>query len=299
MTTETSAAMTAEQIEAALTGLAPYPDRTEVTAENLARYLAVCAQLGFARNLTPFITPDLEMPPMLVLSQFAAAHALLALAHVNPQCATYTAARIREAWDADDTVGDWLAEHLAAMGVSATEVSGLDALRVGLAREQEPPATAAAGVLEPAGGTAKLTAELASTHRAAQTLARITESYRHVMEAARIEMKQNGPHEAMQWILNSLPDVWDDPASEWDGFESAEEWFDRTEPSYRPPAEVDLSAYNRGFRDLLPAERLAVSITSARLARGEDPLPSTAEVLLSVIKRLTYQGQEQAAKEGQ
>jgi hypothetical protein len=46
------------------------------------------------------------------------------------------------------------------------------------------------------------------------------------MEAARIEMIQNGPEKAMQWILNALPDQWDREA--WDGSESAQEWFDRT-----------------------------------------------------------------------
>jgi hypothetical protein len=49
------------------------------------------------------------------------------------------------------------------------------------------------------------------------------------MRAARIEMLQNGPEKAMQWILNSLPDVDDnDPADHWDGKESAAEWLDRT-----------------------------------------------------------------------
>jgi hypothetical protein len=49
------------------------------------------------------------------------------------------------------------------------------------------------------------------------------------MECARIEMLQNGPERAMQWVLNGLPDVRDDPPGmQWDGKESADEWFERT-----------------------------------------------------------------------
>ena len=74
---------------------------------------------------------------------------------------------------------------------------------------------------------------LATLRRSARILANIVARNHQVMEAARIEMRQNGPHAAMQWILNSIPDVWDDPETEWDGKESAEAWFDRTESFYR------------------------------------------------------------------
>jgi len=80
--------------------------------------------------------------------------------------------------------------------------------------------------------------ELASLKRTARTLANIVARNHQVMEAARIEMRQNGPHAAMQWVLNSLGDVWDDPETEWDGKESAEEWFDRTESFYRAAKEA-------------------------------------------------------------
>ncbi len=75
--------------------------------------------------------------------------------------------------------------------------------------------------------------ELAALRRSVRILAGITARNHQVMEAARIEMGQNGPHAAMQWILNALPDVWDDDETAWDGKESAEEWFDRTESFYR------------------------------------------------------------------
>ena len=75
--------------------------------------------------------------------------------------------------------------------------------------------------------------EFAALKRSARILASIVARNHQVMEAARIEMRQAGAHAAMQWILNSLPDVWDDPETEWDGKESAGAWFDRTESFYR------------------------------------------------------------------
>lgn len=288
MTTETSAAMTAEQIRARLREIAPYPAENEqapVTARVLARAWTVNAQARWTRNLSQYFDGRDEAfhdSANLLCAEFAFIYTLMALAEENPQRADVAAETIRGALTDGGLVGELLYEHGEALGIDVPEVCRLEEAWQAL----------------PEVKAARANADLAGIRRAAQTLARITESYRHVMETARIEMKQSGPHEAMQWILNSLPDVWDDPASEWDGFESAQEWFDRTEPSYRPPAEVDLTTYNQGFRDLLPAERLAVSITSARLARGEDPLPSTTEVLLSALKRLTGEGQEQAAKEG-
>lgn len=91
-------------------------------------------------------------------------------------------------------------------------------------------------------------AELARLRDGAQMLGRIVAQNNRVMEAARIEMRQNGPHAAMQWILNSLADLWDGPEETvWDGKEPAQAWFDRTEAAYqvagpRSPAEMKLSA---------------------------------------------------------
>jgi len=63
----------------------------------------------------------------------------------------------------------------------------------------------------------------------ARMLARIVAGSVQVMEAARIEMRQNGSDAAMQWIINAIgPDVKDwEPGEEWDGSESAQAWFDR------------------------------------------------------------------------
>jgi hypothetical protein len=75
--------------------------------------------------------------------------------------------------------------------------------------------------------------ELARLKTACRTLARVVTGQVRAMEAARIEMAHGDLYAASQWILNSLPDVWDDPETEWDGKESAAEWWDRTDGFYR------------------------------------------------------------------
>jgi hypothetical protein len=81
---------------------------------------------------------------------------------------------------------------------------------------------------------ARLKAELSRVQSAAQTLGKIVTRHAQSMEAARIEMFQNGPEAAMQWILNSLPDVSDEaPEDQWDGKETATQWIDRTQAADR------------------------------------------------------------------
>lgn len=143
-------------------------------------------------------------------------------------------------------------------------------------------------------------AELAKLRRAVQTLSHIVGSNMQVMEAARIEMHQSGPHTAMQWIINSLPGLWDDPDTKWDGEESAQAWFDRTESAYRSPELLaDATAPHSGYRQLLPEERLAVSMASAQLARGENPPVNTTAMLLLTLQRLTGDGTQERTEEGQ
>jgi hypothetical protein len=73
-------------------------------------------------------------------------------------------------------------------------------------------------------------AEVARLRSGGETLGRIVVRMSRSMQAARIDMLQNGPKAGMQWILNSLPDVDDnDPADQWDGKETAAEWLDRTD----------------------------------------------------------------------
>ena len=103
---------------------------------------------------------------------------------------------------------------------------------------------------------AVLADELASLRRSCRILAGIIARNHQAMEAARIEMLQNGPHAGMQWVLNSLPDLWDDDETAWDGRESAQAWFDRTEDFYRAAKE---NAEALGIRSpsLAPAVPLA------------------------------------------
>ena len=75
----------------------------------------------------------------------------------------------------------------------------------------------------------------------ARALGDVVARYGRAMEAARIEMIQNGPEKAMQWILNALPDVWDGEL--WDGQESAHEWYARDEWPDRQPVTGRLRTY--------------------------------------------------------
>jgi hypothetical protein len=60
---------------------------------------------------------------------------------------------------------------------------------------------------------------------------------------------------------------------------------------------ADLASARRAVQ-LEPAERLAVTVASAQLARGENPPVNTTAALLLTIKRLTGEGQEQEARKG-
>jgi len=72
-------------------------------------------------------------------------------------------------------------------------------------------------------------AEFERLSNGASELGHVLSHMLRTMKAARIEMLQNGPEKAMQWILDGLPDADDNPVSEqWDGKESAEAWLDRT-----------------------------------------------------------------------
>lgn len=76
---------------------------------------------------------------------------------------------------------------------------------------------------------ADVMAEIAKLRNACKHMGSVIVSMSRQMECARIEMLQNGPERAMQWILNGLPDVDDNPPGmQWDGRESADEWFERT-----------------------------------------------------------------------
>lgn len=76
---------------------------------------------------------------------------------------------------------------------------------------------------------ADLPEDVARLRSGAETLGRVVVHMSRSMEAARIDMLQNGPKAGMQWILAAVPDVNDNPADlQWDGRETASEWLDRT-----------------------------------------------------------------------
>jgi len=115
-------------------------------------------------------------------------------------------------------------------------------IHVGWAADDQQPEAPASVDLEAPGDAlvvelAGLKAELARVRSGAETLGKIVSWQVQSMEAARIEMIQNGPEAAMEWILNSIPDVDDnDPEDQWNGTETAREWLDRTASAYRVTA---------------------------------------------------------------
>ena len=127
-TTET----TQEQIEERLEQIAPHPESRTVTALGLARYLAARAQLGFTRNITPFIRDDQEVPSSLILTEFAAAHALIALAEASPEVADEAARRIADAWEDGNCLGVYLDSDLGTVDVDPGELARLDEARLAL-----------------------------------------------------------------------------------------------------------------------------------------------------------------------
>jgi hypothetical protein len=102
----------ARQVRAELDRLAPYPDGDAVTARSLARYLAMEAQLAWAR-VTGMDHPITPGDIGILQGYFAAAHALLAWAGADETRgeADEAAVQIREAFEPPG-IGEWLWEHL-------------------------------------------------------------------------------------------------------------------------------------------------------------------------------------------
>ena len=112
----------AREIRAELDKLAPYPDGEDVTARSLARWLAMEAQLAWARvaGMDHPVTPaDIG----IMTGYFAGAHALLAFAEDDGRAfgADEAAVQIREAFEPPG-IGEWLWEHL---GDDAEKIAAL------------------------------------------------------------------------------------------------------------------------------------------------------------------------------
>lgn len=100
------------EIRAELIRLAPCPtaDDDDLTAVKVARYLAMEAQVIWAR-MTSMDWPITPAEIGNLTAHFTAAHALLALDAVNAVAAYQTAAEIVNAWEDGGGVGEWLWEH--------------------------------------------------------------------------------------------------------------------------------------------------------------------------------------------
>ena len=137
MSTTEPTLMTASQVDERLEQIAPYPEwGTKVTAAGVARHLAVRAQLGFTRNVTPFIRDDQEVPASLICAQFTAAHVLIALSELAPEVADEAARRIVDGWVDGNCLGAYLHDDLTFLGVDPDEVARLDGARLAAAKAQ-------------------------------------------------------------------------------------------------------------------------------------------------------------------
>jgi hypothetical protein len=126
----TAVSTRAHEIRAELDKLAPYPDGEDVTARSLARWLAMEAQLAWAR-ITSMDHPVTPADTGILTGHFAGAHALLALATAAPEDADAVAREIREAFEPPG-IGEWLWEHLgddaALIGALAEELARVTAV---------------------------------------------------------------------------------------------------------------------------------------------------------------------------
>ena len=118
------------EIRAELDKLAPYPDGEDVTARSLARWLAMEAQLAWAR-MTGMDHPITMGDVGIVQGYFAAAHALLKLAEVDEVAADECAGQIRDAFGDGGSIGEFLWEHhgghAKAIGALADELAWVTA----------------------------------------------------------------------------------------------------------------------------------------------------------------------------
>ena len=119
----------AQEIWAELFKIVPYPDTGTVTARSLARWLAMEAQLAWAR-ITSMTHPVTPADTGVLTGYFAAAHALLGLAAADQADADAVAQEIREAFEPPG-IGEWLWEHLgddaALIGALAEELAAVTA----------------------------------------------------------------------------------------------------------------------------------------------------------------------------
>ena len=98
-----------------------------------------------------------------------------------------------------------------------------------LARSLESWIASANDVPELVAEVVRLRAELRRAEDACQLLGRVVTDLSRTLDAARIELVQGKPANALEWILNAAEPADDDPEVHWNGTETAQEWFDRTD----------------------------------------------------------------------
>jgi len=111
------------EIRRQLTAIAPLPEEGDVTAEQLARHLAVRAQERWSRQIGYPGDPIDNLQLSCLLAEFAAAHALATLFEADPKMANWAAVQIRDAFEDGGSVGEWLWELLG--GKTVEKVSKL------------------------------------------------------------------------------------------------------------------------------------------------------------------------------
>ncbi len=117
-TAEADRAERAKQISDRLLEIAPYPERAEqVTAQGLARYLAVRASVINHQQLSPD-APFSRSQVDLLTVLFCAAHALYALDECGRGVADQVAREIWNAWEDGGGIGEWLWDHLGTATAS-------------------------------------------------------------------------------------------------------------------------------------------------------------------------------------
>jgi hypothetical protein len=103
------------EIRRKLDAIAPLADgpNVAVTATELARHFAVRALERFIRAADPRVPYDAQQNSQMC-AEFAAAHALAALAGLQAEVGTGVATQIRDALEDGGEIGGWLYEHLGA-----------------------------------------------------------------------------------------------------------------------------------------------------------------------------------------
>lgn len=107
-----------------LKDLAPYPTSAgEASAEALAKNLACYAHINFRQMLDLDATNDQQRQSMgQLVNLYGVVSTLRAFHEAAPDAADKAAADLWTAWDAGDSLGEWLWEWLSGWGIDPDRV---------------------------------------------------------------------------------------------------------------------------------------------------------------------------------